>query len=158
MHHETSALVSDDVDEAVGPIDQQHQALARAAVDTAQPWGARQTYRHPDMTADAGQPGTPRLSALSERSVCRAEAGLESLLDAVDREGNPMHSNLVGHRGLRLHRRWVDVLEELETTVPVWRPEHRNVGVIAIKADGSVGPFTTDRVTPDDRETEVGET
>jgi len=41
--------------------------------------------------------------------------------------------------------------------VTVWRLEHRNVGVVAIKADGSVGPFATDRVTADDRETEVGE-
>jgi hypothetical protein len=51
----------------------------------------------------------------------------------------------------------VDVLEELKATVTVWRLEHRNVGVVAIKADGSVGPLTTDRVTADDRETEVCE-
>src|SRR6185312_3536109 len=37
------------------------------------------------------------------------------------------------------------------------RLEHRNVGVVAIEANGSVGPFATDRVTADDRETEVGE-
>src|SRR3954469_19808001 len=68
-----------------------------------------------------------------------------------------MHANLVGTSGLRLDRFGVDVLEELKATVTVWRLEHRNVGVIAIKADGSVGPLTTDRVTADDRETEVCE-
>src|ERR687887_837875 len=68
-----------------------------------------------------------------------------------------MHANLVGTSGLRLDRFGVDVLEELKATVTVWRLEHRNVGVIAIKADGGVGPLTTDRVTADDREAEVGE-
>src|ERR1700704_2374176 len=68
-----------------------------------------------------------------------------------------MHANLVGTSGLRLDRFGVDVLEELKATVTVWRLEHRDVGVIAIKADGSVGPLTTDRVTGDAREGEVGE-
>jgi hypothetical protein len=68
-----------------------------------------------------------------------------------------MHANVVGTSGLRLDRFGVDVLEELKATVTVWRLEHRNVGVIAIKADGGVGPLTTDRVTADDREAEVGE-
>src|SRR3978361_112668 len=51
----------------------------------------------------------------------------------------------------------MDVLEELKATITIWRLEHRNVGVVAIKADGSVGPPATDRVAADDRETEVGE-
>src|SRR3982751_5852745 len=68
-----------------------------------------------------------------------------------------MHADLVGTNGLHLDRFGVDVLEEFEATVAVWRLEHRNVGVIAIKADGGVGPLTTDRVTADDREAEVGE-
>ncbi|GGW65537.1 hypothetical protein GCM10010340_49850 [Streptomyces griseoloalbus] len=68
-----------------------------------------------------------------------------------------MHADLVGKSGLRLDRFGVDVLKELKATVTVWRLEHRDVGVIAIKADGSVGPVTTDRVTADDREAEVGE-
>jgi hypothetical protein len=41
----------------------------------------------------------------------------------------------------------VDVLEELKATVTVWRLEHRNARVVAIKADVSVGPFATDRLT-----------
>jgi hypothetical protein len=68
-----------------------------------------------------------------------------------------VHANLVGTSGFRLDRFGVDVLEELEATVTVWCLEHRNVRVVAIKADGSVGPFATDRVTADERETEVGE-
>jgi hypothetical protein len=51
----------------------------------------------------------------------------------------------------------VDVFEELKATVTVWRLEHRDIGVVAIKADGGVGPLATDRVTADDRQTEVGE-
>ncbi len=82
---------------------------------------------------------------------------LKGLVDVVDGEGDAVHADLVGASGLRLDRRGVDVLEEFEATVAVWRLEHRNVGVIAIKADGSVGPLTTDRVAADDRETEVGE-
>ena len=39
----------------------------------------------------------------------------------------------------------------------VWGLEHRDVRVIAVKADGSIGPLATDRVTADDRETEAGE-
>ena len=68
-----------------------------------------------------------------------------------------MHADLVGTGGLRLDRFGVDVLEELKATVTVWRLEHRDVGVVAIKADGSVGPLTTDRVTANDGEAEVGE-
>ena len=41
----------------------------------------------------------------------------------------------------------VDVFEELEATVAVWRLEHRDVGVVAVEADGGVGPLSTDRVT-----------
>jgi hypothetical protein len=68
-----------------------------------------------------------------------------------------VHADLVGTSGLRLDRFGVDVLEELKATLTVWRLEHRDAGVVAIKADGSVGPLTTDRVTADDREAEVGE-
>src|SRR6202012_4947837 len=59
--------------------------------------------------------------------------------------------------GFRLDRCGMDVLEELEATVTVRCLEHGNVRMVAIKADGGVGPFATDRLTADDRETEVGE-
>src|SRR5205809_7262156 len=63
----------------------------------------------------------------------------------------------MGTSGPRLDRIRVDVLEELKATVTVWRLEHRDLGVVAIKADGGVSPLTTHCVTADDRETEVGE-
>ena len=68
-----------------------------------------------------------------------------------------MHANLVGTSGARLNCFRVDVLEELKATVTVWCLEHRNFGMVAIKAHGSVGPLTTNRVTAYDCETEVGE-
>jgi len=51
----------------------------------------------------------------------------------------------------------VDVLEELEATVAVWRLEHRDVGVVAVEADGGVGPLSTDRVTAENGQPEVSE-
>src|SRR5687767_3013539 len=58
-----------------------------------------------------------------------------------------MHADLVRPGGLRLNRVGVDVLEELEATVAVWRLEHRDVGVVAVEADGGVGhsPLTVSR-------------
>ena len=82
---------------------------------------------------------------------------LEGLVDVVDGEGDAVHADLVGTGGLRLDRIGVDVLEELEATLTVGGLEHRDVGVVAVEADGSVGPLATDRVAADDRETEVGE-
>src|SRR6478736_271893 len=77
--------------------------------------------------------------------------------DVVDRAGDAGHADLVGTSGLRLDRVGVDVLEELEAAVTVGRLEHRDLGVVAVEADGRVGPLTADRVTTDDRETEVRE-
>ena len=48
-------------------------------------------------------------------------------------------------------------LEELEATVAVRRLEHGDLGVVAIEADGGVGPLSTDRVTAEDGQAEVGE-
>jgi hypothetical protein len=62
----------------------------------------------------------------------------------------------LGRVGL-LDRVGVDVLEQLKATVAVWRLEHGDVGVVAIEADGSVGPLATNRVTPENGQTEVGE-
>ena len=46
---------------------------------------------------------------------------------------------------------------ELEGAVTVRSLQHRDVGVVAVEADGSVGPLAADRVAADDFETEVGE-
>jgi acetyl esterase/lipase len=82
---------------------------------------------------------------------------LKGYVDVVDRERDAVHANVVGTSGLRLNRFGVDVLEEFKTTVTIRSLEHRNPGVVAIKANGGVGPFTTDRVTAHDRKAEVGE-
>jgi hypothetical protein len=39
----------------------------------------------------------------------------------------------------------------------VSRLEHGDIGVVAVEADGCVGPFPTDRVTAEDGKPEVGE-
>jgi hypothetical protein len=51
----------------------------------------------------------------------------------------------------------VDVLEELEATVAIWCLEHGDLGVVAVEADGGVGPLATDSVTAEDGQSEVGE-
>jgi hypothetical protein len=51
----------------------------------------------------------------------------------------------------------MDVLEDLEPTVAVRCLERGDLGVIAVEADGNVGPLAGDRVTADDAQTEVGE-
>jgi hypothetical protein len=38
----------------------------------------------------------------------------------------------------------------------VWRLEHGDVGVVAVEADGGVGPLSADRVTAEDGQPEVG--
>ena len=68
-----------------------------------------------------------------------------------------MHADLVGKGGHRVDRVGVDVLEELEATLAVRCLKHRDVGVVAVEADCGVGPLTADRVTADDRKTEIGE-
>src|SRR4051794_750298 len=82
---------------------------------------------------------------------------LEGLVDVVDRESHPVHTDLVGPSGLRLDRVGVEVLEELEATVAVRRLEHRDVGVVAVEADGGVGPLSLDRGTADNGQPEIRE-
>ena len=93
----------------------------------------------------------------AQRVAAVPRGDLEGLVDVVDREGHAVHADLVGPGGLRLDRVGMDVLEELEATVAVWRLEHGDVGVVAVEADGGVGPLSTDRVTAEDGEAEVGE-
>jgi hypothetical protein len=51
----------------------------------------------------------------------------------------------------------MDVFEELESTMTIWGLEHRDVGVVSIKSNGSIGPLAADRVTADECKTEIGE-
>nr|WP_227425853.1 hypothetical protein [Pengzhenrongella sicca] len=51
----------------------------------------------------------------------------------------------------------MDVLEQFEATVAVWRLEHGDVGVVALDADGGVGPLSADCVPALDGQPEVGE-
>src|SRR6185437_2417346 len=67
-----------------------------------------------------------------------------------------MHANLVRPGGLRLDRVGVDVFEEFEATIAVWRLEHGDIGVV-IETHGSVCPVSTDRVTAENDQPEVGE-
>ena len=78
---------------------------------------------------------------------------LERFVDVVDGEGDAVHPDLVGARGFGLDGFGVDVFEELEATVAVRCLEHRDVGVIAVEADGRVGPLAADSVTAHDGET-----
>jgi hypothetical protein len=72
---------------------------------------------------------------------------LEGLVDVVDREGHAVHADLVWPGGLGLDRVGVDVLEELEASVAVRCLQAGDVGVVAVEADGGVGPLSPDRVT-----------
>src|SRR4051794_22137677 len=82
---------------------------------------------------------------------------LKRLVDVVDREGDTVHADLVRAGGRRLDRLRMDVLEQLQSSVAVWRLEHGDVGVVAVQADGGVGPLPADGVTAKDGQTEVGE-
>jgi hypothetical protein len=82
---------------------------------------------------------------------------LEGLIDVVYREGHAVHANVVGTSRVRLDRFGMDVFEELESTMTIWGLEHRDVGVVSIKSNGSIGPLAADRVTADECKTEIGE-
>src|SRR6516225_1458659 len=98
-------------------------------------------------------PGLVRPGSASEST----RGDLEGLVDVVDRESHAVHADLVRPGGLRVDRVGVDVLEELEATVAVWRLEHGDLGVVAVEADGGVGPLSADRVAAEDGQPEVGE-
>src|ERR687893_2205377 len=110
--------------------------------------------------------GAADIGELVDVPVCRNAAqrvttvprgDLEGLVDVVDRESDAVHADLVRQGWLRLDRVGVDVLEELQAAVAVWRLEHGDVGVVAVEADGRVGPLSADRVTAEDGQPEVGE-
>jgi hypothetical protein len=68
-----------------------------------------------------------------------------------------VHADLVRPGGLVSIASGVDVLEEPEATVAVWRLEHGDMGVIAVETDGGVGPLSTDRVAAQGGQPKVGE-
>jgi hypothetical protein len=82
---------------------------------------------------------------------------LKGLIDVVYRKGHAVHADVVGTRWLRLDRLGVDVFEELKSTMAVGGLEHRDVGVVSVKSDGSIGPLAADGVTADDCKTEIRE-
>src|SRR3954447_13997254 len=51
----------------------------------------------------------------------------------------------------------MDVLEELEAAVAIWRLEHGDLRVVAVKADGGIRPLSEDCVAAQHRQPEVGE-
>ncbi len=102
-----------------------------------------------------GAPHRPPL-VLRTRGVAAVPGSeLEGLVDVVDREGHAVHTDLVGPGGLRPDRVGVGVLGEVESNVAVRRPSHRDVGVVAVQADGSVSSLPTDRRPADDGQPEV---
>ena len=82
---------------------------------------------------------------------------LEGLVDVVHRERDTVHPDLVGQRRFGLDRVGMDVFEQFELTLPIGRREHRDLRVVAVEADGGIGPIAADLVTADDREAEIGE-
>src|SRR3954453_11475938 len=93
----------------------------------------------------------------AQRMAAVPRCDLEGLVDVVYREGDAVHADLVGPCRLGLDRVGVDVLEELEATVPVRRLEHGNFRMVAVEADGRVRPLAADRVPAQDGQPEVGE-
>lgn len=82
---------------------------------------------------------------------------LKGFVDVVNRESYAVHADVVRTGGTRLDRFRVDVFEEFQLTLAIRGLENRNFRVVAIKPDGSVGPFAADRVTAEDCQAEVGE-
>lgn len=80
----------------------------------------------------------------------------EGRVNVVHGECDSVHADLVGKSGLRLDRIGLDVLEELNASLAIGGLEHRDAGVVAVKAHGGVSPFTADRLTADHSEAEVG--
>lgn len=82
---------------------------------------------------------------------------LQGIVNAVHLKRDAMHPDLVGAGGFRFDGHGVDVFEQLDAAVAVGRLEQRDPGVVAIEANRRIGPFAADRVTPENREPEVGE-
>ena len=79
------------------------------------------------------------------------------VVDVVDGERDAVHTNLVRKRRLRLDRIRMNVHEEFKAPMAVRRLKNRDLGVVAIEANGSISRLTTDSIAAEDSETEVGE-
>jgi hypothetical protein len=78
---------------------------------------------------DIGEPVDVLVGRHAPRRVAAVPRGdLDGQAEVVDREGHAVHADLVGPGGLGLDRVGVEVLEELEATVAVWRHLFRSVG------------------------------
>lgn len=93
----------------------------------------------------------------AQRSTSVLRSYFKGLVDVVNREGNAVHSDVVRTSWVRLDRFRVDVFEEFQLTLTIRGFEHRNFRVVAIKSDRSIGPLAADRVTADNRKTEICE-
>lgn len=82
---------------------------------------------------------------------------LERCVNVVNGERDAVHTNFIRVGGLRLDRIGVKILEELELAVTIRRLENGDLGVVAIEADGGVGPVSADCVAADDFQTQVNE-
>lgn len=93
----------------------------------------------------------------TQRVVAVFCSNCQGIVDVVDGEGDAVHADFIRQGGFGLDRVRVDVLEEFEAPVAVRRLEHRDLGVVSVKADGGVGPFAADGVAAKDGEAKVGE-
>jgi len=82
---------------------------------------------------------------------------LESGVQIIDLQGDAVHPDLVGEGRPGRDRRGVDVLEQLDASVPVRGAEQRDPGVVAVEPDGCVRPLPADLVGAQEGEAEVGE-
>src|SRR3954466_6692405 len=148
------------------PVRRELRSTARGRLHRRSRTGARSAAlhllgeHHEDATgaADVGELVHVLVRRHAAQWVAAVPRGdLESLVDVVDRESHAVHTDLVRPGGLRLDRVGVDVLEELEATVAVWRLKHRDLGVVAVEADGGVGPLSIDRGTAENGQPEISE-
>lgn len=83
----------------------------------------------------------------SKRVTAVAGRYRRRLIDLVDVECHAVRPDFLGEGGLSLDRIWMNVLEELESALAVWRLQNRDLGVVAVETDGCVGhsPLTVSR-------------
>jgi hypothetical protein len=85
----------------------------------------------------------------AQRVAAVPRGDLEGLVDVVDREGHAVYADLVRARGsVSIVSGWM-YSKTSRRPLPsgVWRLEHGDLGVVAVEADGCVGPLSTDSVS-----------
>jgi hypothetical protein len=116
---------------------------------------------HHDDAAGAAYIGEPVhvfVSGYATQGAAAVPSGdREGLVKVVDREGDPVHADLVRPCGLGLDGSRMDVLEQLKPPVTVWGLEHGDVGVVAVQANGGIRPLSTDRIPAQDSQSEIDE-